>query len=211
MRYILADNQELTRFAFESIITRNDNNIVYIANNKAELVQLLAQNEKAIVVLDYSMFDISDEEQLLIISERFELSQWILISNELTISFMRRIIYSSHRFSIVFKDSALKEIKKALDAAIEQEFYVCPRAMEAIIQYKTEEKPEKLTSTEIEIVRAIAQGKTTKEIATERFSSIHTITTHRKNIFRKLQVNTAREVIKYAIRAGLVDSSEFYI
>ena len=211
MRYILADNQELTRFAFESIITRNDNNIVYIANNKAELVQLLAQNEKAIVVLDYSMFDISDEEQLLIISERFELSQWILISNELTISFMRRIIYSSHRFSIVFKDSALKEIKKALDAAIEQEFYVCPRAMEAIIQYKAEEKPEKLTSTEIEIVRAIAQGKTTKEIATERFSSIHTITTHRKTIFRKLQVNTAREVIKYAIRAGLVDSSEFYI
>ena len=42
-------------------------------------------------------------------------------------------------------------------------------------------------------------------------SSVHTITTHRKNIFRKLGVNTAHEVIKYALRAGLVDSSEFYI
>jgi DNA-binding CsgD family transcriptional regulator len=60
-------------------------------------------------------------------------------------------------------------------------------------------------------VRAIAQGKTTKEIAIERFASVHTITTHRKNIFRKLGVNTAHEVIKYALRAGLVDSSEFYI
>ena len=68
-----------------------------------------------------------------------------------------------------------------------------------------------LTATETEIVTAIAQGKTTKEIAQERFSSIHTITTHRKNIFRKLGVNTAHEVVKYALRAGLVDSSEFYI
>lgn len=68
-----------------------------------------------------------------------------------------------------------------------------------------------LTKTETEIVRAIAQGKTTKEIAAERFSSIHTITTHRKNIFRKLGINTAHEATKYALRAGLVDPSEFYI
>ena len=53
-------------------------------------------------------------------------------------------------------------------------------------------------------------GKTTKEIAIERFSSIHTITTHRKNIFRKLGVNTAYEATKYAMRVGWVNSNEFY-
>lgn len=68
-----------------------------------------------------------------------------------------------------------------------------------------------LTATEIEIVKAIALGKTTREIASDRFSSIHTITTHRKNIFRKLGVNTAHEIVKYALRAGWVDASEFYI
>jgi DNA-binding CsgD family transcriptional regulator len=68
-----------------------------------------------------------------------------------------------------------------------------------------------LTNTEREIVIAIAMGKSTKEIAAERCSSVHTITTHRKNIFRKLGVNTAHEVTKYALRCGLVDSSEFYI
>ena len=85
--------------------------------------------------------------------------------------------------------------------------------METIItdeQTKTQ-VPDLLTATETEIVKAIAQGKTTKEIAAERFLSIHTITTHRKNIFRKLGVNTAHEVVKYALRAGLVDSEEFYI
>ena len=85
--------------------------------------------------------------------------------------------------------------------------------METIItdeQTKTQ-VPDLLTATETEIVKAIAQGKTTKEIAAERFLSIHTITTHRKNIFRKLGVNTAHEVVKYALRAGLVDNEEFYI
>ena len=42
-------------------------------------------------------------------------------------------------------------------------------------------------------------------------TSIHTITTHRKNIFRKLGINTAHEAVKYALRAGLIDPSEFYI
>ena len=84
--------------------------------------------------------------------------------------------------------------------------------MEAILsQQHEDEKPDLLTATETEIVRAIAQGKTTKEIAADRFSSVHTITTHRKNIFRKLGVNTAHEVTRYALRAGLLDPSEFYI
>jgi DNA-binding NarL/FixJ family response regulator len=85
--------------------------------------------------------------------------------------------------------------------------------LETIITSEQQEEstPSILTETEKEIVRAIAQGKSTKEIAAERYSSVHTITTHRKNIFRKLGINTAHEVIKYALRAGLVDSSEFYI
>jgi len=52
---------------------------------------------------------------------------------------------------------------------------------------------------------------TTKEIAEKRFSSFHTINTHRKNIFRKLGVNNVHEATKYALRAGLVDSAEYYI
>jgi DNA-binding NarL/FixJ family response regulator len=116
------------------------------------------------------------------------------------------VTYSSHQFSIVFKDASLGEFRRALIAAAQHERYICQRALEAIIsQQQEEEKPDLLTATEVEIVRAIAQGKTTKEIAAERFASIHTITTHRKNIFRKLGVNTAHDVIKYALRAGIVN------
>jgi DNA-binding CsgD family transcriptional regulator len=68
-----------------------------------------------------------------------------------------------------------------------------------------------LTATEKEILKEIAMGKTTREIATQRFVSVHTIMTHRKNIFRKLEVNNVHEATKFAMRSGLVDMAEYYI
>ena len=68
-----------------------------------------------------------------------------------------------------------------------------------------------LTSTEIEVLRLIAYGKSVKEIAAERNSSVHTITTHKKNIFRKINVNTIYEATKYALRAGLLEMVEYCI
>ena len=211
--YIVADNQELTRFALENLLQKDEENVVYRAFDKARLVELLKENESAVVLLDYTLFDFADEDQLLIIAERFSLSQWILISDELTPQFIRRVVYSSHQFSVVYKDSPLSEIREALSAVNRHTRYLSQRALETIItqQQQEEETPSILTTTEMEIVKAIALGKTTKEIAAERFSSIHTVTTHRKNIFRKLGINTAHEAVKYALRAGLIDPSEFYI
>ena len=211
-KYIIADNQEITRYALESLIKQDEQNTVYRASDKTSLVAYLKEHEHAVVILDYTLFDFADEEQLLIVSERFALSQWLLISDELTPRCLRRVIYSSHQFSIGFKDGPMKDLRDALHAIDRHERFISQKALEVIIhQQYEEEKSDILTATEAEIVKAIAQGKTTKEIAEERFSSVHTITTHRKNIFRKLGVNTAHEVVKYAIRAGLVDPSEFYI
>ena len=212
MKYILADNQELTRFAVEHLIRQNGEQALYKASDKAGLVELLKEYENAVVVLDYTLFDFTDGDQLLILAERFALSQWILLSDELTPQFIRRVVYSSHQFSVVFKDSPLSELREALQSVGRHNRYLSQRALESIItQQQEDEKPDILTATETEIVKAIAQGKTTKEIAAERFSSIHTVTTHRKNIFRKLGINTAHEAVKYAFRAGLIDPSEFYI
>lgn len=211
--YIIADNQELTRLALESLLNKDEDNAVYRAFDRAGLVALLKEHESAVVLLDYTLFDFADEDQLLIIAERFSLSDWILISDDLTPQFIRRVVYSSHQFSVVFKDGPLSEIKEALRSVEHHNRYLSQRALETIItqQQQEDETPSILTQTETEIVKAIALGKTTKEIAAERFSSIHTVTTHRKNIFRKLGINTAHEAVKYALRAGLIDPSEFYI
>ncbi len=210
--FIIADNQELTRFALESLLEKNEAANIYRAFDKAGLVALLKEHESAVVLLDYTLFDFTDEDQLLIISERFNLSDWILISDELTPQFIRRVVFSSHQFSVVFKDGPLSEVREALNSVERHTRYLSQRALETVItQQQDDEAPSILTTTETEIVKAIAQAKTTKEIAAERFSSIHTVTTHRKNIFRKLGINTAHEAVKYALRAGLIDPSEFYI
>jgi DNA-binding NarL/FixJ family response regulator len=197
----------------ESLLRQDEENVVYKASDKAGLVALLKEHESAVVLLDYTLFDFADEEQLLIVAERFNLSDWILISDDLTPQFIRRVVYSSHQFSVVFKDAPLSEVREAVSAVDRHTRFLSQRALESIINQQQEEDKSDhiLTQTETEIVKAIAQGKTTKEIAAERFASVHTITTHRKNIFRKLGINTAHDVIKYALRAGLVDSSEFYI
>ena len=210
--YIIADNQELTGFALQSLLKRDENISVYRAVDKAGLVALLKEHENAVVLLDYTLFDFADEDQLLIVAERFNLSDWILISDELTPQFMRRVVYSSHQFSVVFKDGPLSEIREAIQSVEQHTRFLSQRVLETIITQQQEEETQSiLTTTETEIVKAIALGKTTKEIAAERFSSIHTVTTHRKNIFRKLGINTAHEAVKYALRAGLIDPSEFYI
>ena len=210
--YIIADNQELTGFALQSLLKRDENNAVYRAVDREGLIQLLKEHEDSVVFLDYTLFDFADEDLLLIVAERFSLSEWILISDELTPQFIRRVVYSSHQFSVVFKDGPMSEIREAIQAVGRHTRYLSQRALEVIINQQQEEEYNNiLTETETEIVKAIAQGKTTKEIAAERFSSVHTVTTHRKNIFRKLGINTAHEVVKYALRAGLIDPSEFYI
>lgn len=76
---------------------------------------------------------------------------------------------------------------------------------------QTTEEENRLTPTETEILRDIALGLTTREIAEKRYSSFHTVNTHRKNIFRKIGVNNVHEATRYALRAGLVDSAEYYI
>ena len=89
------------------------------------------------------------------------------------------------------------------DLSAEMEVLLAPK-------HEVEEKVN-LTKTETEILKDIALGMTTKEIADKRFSSFHTVNTHRKNIFRKLNVNNVHEATKYALRAGLVDTAEYYI
>ena len=186
--YIIADNQELTAYALQSLLKRDEGSAIFRAVDKSGLTELLKDHEDAVVFLDYTLFDFADEDQLLIVAERFSLSEWILISDELTPQFVRRVVYSSHQFSLVFKDGPMSEIREALQAVNRHTRYLSQRALETIIsQQQEEEKPDILTA------------------------SIHTVTTHRKNIFRKLGINTAHEAVKYALRAGLIDPSEFYI
>lgn len=181
--------------------------------DKASLVErLLACGNRAVVVIDYTLFDINDVDELLILSQRFTAVQWVLFSEDLSRDFVKRLIAMSQKFSIIMKESPMYEIKAAIKNAVSGERFICQRMAELLLMPEEENKERiKLTPTETEILKEIANGMTTKEIAEKRISSFHTVNTHRKNIFRKLGVNNVHEATKYALRAGLVDSAEYYI
>ena len=183
------------------------------ADDKTEMIEQLKEHPDAVIILDYTLFDINDVEELEILCQRFPLAQWVLFSMELSVDFVRRIVAISPRFSILMKESPSQEILECLQYAGKHQRYICQRMAELLltpVQSRVEEEV-KLTPTETEILKDVALGLTTKEIAEKRFSSFHTVNTHRKNIFRKLGVNTVHEATKYALRAGLVDSAEYYI
>jgi len=184
------------------------------ADTKKELLIHLTKEQDTVVVLDYTSFDFTGPEDLQIVSSRFKSVHWVLFSDELTSDFLRQLLFSCTSFSVIFKECSKEEIITALTLALKNERYICNRASNQLLGKQanvTENHDKVLTTTEKDILRFIALGKTTKEIATERFSSIHTITTHRKNIFRKLDVNSVHDATKYALRAGILDSAEYYI
>lgn len=180
--------------------------------DKAELMLALKDNDDTVVVLDYTSFDINDADELLILQQRFTHTRWLLFSEDLSADFVRMLIASSMQFSILLKESPMSEIKEAMKFCIHGNRYICQRMTEVLLAPSQDvEEKINLTKTETEILKDIALGMTTKEIAEKRFSSFHTVNTHRKNIFRKLNVNNVHEATKYALRAGLVDTAEYYI
>lgn len=212
MSYIvLADPQDITRAGLMYLCEKLSVDFQY-SPDKTELMELLKAHGDAVVALDYTLFDINDIDELEILHERFPLVHWILFSFELSTDFVRRAITVSQQFSVLLKDSPLSEIRQCIQYALNRQRYICQRMTEILLAPPVQSTDEMLlTKTETEILKDIALGMTTKEIADKRFSSFHTVNTHRKNIFRKLGVNNVHEATKYALRAGLVDSAEYYI
>ena len=213
--FVIADNQDITKAGILYLTDKMPEvGLVTEAAGKKELLQLLVRYPEAVVLLDYTLFDLNGADELIILQERFKQVSWILFSEELSEDFIRRIIFSSETSSIMLKDSSLDEIRTAIFSAFRSQRYIGGRINNLLSDRKAgheRKEHQVLTVTEVEVLKSIALGKTTKEIAAERFSSIHTITTHRKNIFRKIEVNNLHEATRYALRAGIIDSAEYYI
>ena len=123
MRILLADRQDITRMGLVHIIQQmnvGDKEEMpgiewkYV-EDKAELMLALKDDDDAVVVLDYTLFDINDADELLILHQRFTHTRWLLFSEDLSVDFVRVLIASSTQFSILTKDSQLSEIKAAYD------------------------------------------------------------------------------------------------
>lgn len=216
--FIIADNQDITKAGMMFLLSQQkDTALLLEADNKAELIQQLRLHPGAVVILDYTLFDFTGSDELIVLHERFKEADWLLFSDELSVGFLRQVLFSSMAFGVVLKDNSKEEILTALQCASRKERFICNHVSNLLLA--RDNRPPTphsvqdalLTPAERSILKEIALGKTTKEIAAERNLSFHTVNSHRKNIFRKLSVNNAHEATKYAMKAGIVDLVEYYI
>lgn len=212
---ILSDNQDISRAGLIQIFSLAGAFYFEEAANKRELIKSLESYPDSLVVLDYTLFDIQSIEELLVISARFHKVSWLLLSNELSDEFVKQIYINTHNFSILYKDCSSHELLIALHEIQKGHRYfsnnVSKSLLESAYKQQTVGNNVKLTITEKEILKDVATGKTTKEISVNRHVSVHTVVSHRKNIFRKIGVNNVHEATKYAVKAGLIDLAEYFI
>lgn len=210
---ILADNQTITRYGMKAIASELLPMCKSVeVSDWRHLAETLKAFPEACVVLDYTLFDCT-AEQLLVLHERFPRANFILFSDQLGTAFVQRMLWAGPVFHVLMKDAVWEEIKQCWENVCSGRQFVCRKALDLLDGEgkKEVDKILPLTQTEKEVLRAMALGKSTKEIAAERFLSTYTVATHRKNIFRKLQVNNAHEAIRYALRAGIVNPVEYCI
>ncbi len=111
----------------------------------------------------------------------------------------------------VIKRSASRDLKEAIRTVFQGRRYLHPVAAGELIEIMTrgesleEEDYEKLTRRERQVLKLLAEGKTSREIAKYLGVSLKTAMTHRTNLMAKLGVHSRAELIKYAIRKGVID------
>lgn len=210
---IIADNQDLTKAGWLYLLQSSGMPLPEEVSDKKTLLRLCAQHPTALVILDYTLFDFHQEDELIILQEKYPLISWIICAESMTDSLISNLVYKTQQCSIILKDSSLEDLQSALKMAIKQQRFISSSISNRMFEHNRPKAAvtSVLTTTEQEILKELAMGRSTREIAGNRNISMHTVMTHRKNIFRKIEVNTVYEATKYAMKTGLVDLTEYYI
>ena len=156
-----------------------------------------------VLVLDLNMRGGASIEAIRALSERAPHTAIVILTMEDSPVFAQRAL-AAGALGFVSKDLADEELGEAVRAAASGAQYLSPRVaarLEALQQALTDNK---LTQREVEVLRLIALGHTSVEIARQLHLSPRTIETHRAHIHRKLGLVTRAELVRYALRRGLV-------
>jgi DNA-binding NarL/FixJ family response regulator len=212
---VIADSQFLVTESLKHLLTEVQGlKLIEIVAEKSELLRLLGSGNISLLITDPSTTDLSDFQELRELKDDYPFLHVLLITNGLNKSELHELNNLGFN-NIVHKTEGRQEILEAITATLKGKKYYSEELLDLLLEPEEKKRhtgePAVLTASEIEIVKLISEGLTTKEIATRKNVSFHTVITHRKNIFRKLGVTSVSELIMYAIRTGIIHSLEYYI
>jgi DNA-binding NarL/FixJ family response regulator len=215
VQVLIADSQFLITESLKMILQNDGRFLVSkIVTEKIDLIETLKLNNTSVLIIDPSQVDIAGFSELKEIKCGFPDLKLLIITNNVT----RKELHEFNSIginTIILKTEGKEEILEALNSTVNGKKHYSNELLDLLFESSEKkligEETGQLTNSELEIVRLIAEGLTTKEIAARKFISFHTVISHRKNIFRKLGVTSISELIMYSIKAGWINMIEYHI
>ena len=211
-RVLLADDHTVVRDGLRLVLdSAPDLEVVAVASDGAEAVEIALAEEIDLAVLDVSMPRMTGLQAALELSKRKpDLRVLILSMHDNEQYFFEALKAGASGY--VLKTVANRDLIEACRATMRGEPFLYPAAVQALVRdyldraSRGEETPEDpLSPRELEVVKLIAEGYTSEEIAGQLFISKKTVDRHRANMLEKLGMRNRVELTRYAIRRGLVE------
>lgn len=209
---LLVDDHAVVRTGLRMLLeSQADLLIVGEASTGQQALQMAAELQPDVIVMDITLPDISGIEATRRIKQQFpNLAVVALTIHEDEQYFFEMLQAGASGY--VPKRAAPDDLINAIRSAYANEIYLYPSLARALVtdfvgRNRTEPEPlalESLTGREKEILELLAEGSSNEEIADRLVISRHTVARHRENIMRKLGLHSRSELVKYAIRKGLI-------
>ena len=208
-RVYLIDDHELMREGLKTVMRRHpDIEVVGDGGSSLDFFHAVPKTHVDVVVLDITLNGEDGLDVLKNIKQLYPKVSVLILSMHPEERFAVRALRAGAS-GYVDKQSASDELVKAIRKIASGEKYITPglaqRLASEIAFDSTKPPHESLTDREFQIMRLIAQGKTSSEIADELSLSTNTVTTHRSRILEKMRVRTTAELVHYALEHRLVD------
>ncbi|AGA29780.1 response regulator [Singulisphaera acidiphila] len=214
IRVVLADDHNLLRAGIRALLEDLPGiEVVAEAADGREALSLVELHRPDIILMDIAMPGLSGLDVAARLQREQSTVKVIILTMHKDEAYVRRAILAGASGYLV-KDSDTEELGLALRAVARGETYLSPAVSKHLVaDYRRQAATETgltggLTQRQLEVLRQVAEGKTTKAIAQNLGLSIKTVESHRTLLMERLGIHDVAGLVRYAIRVGLITSDE---
>ena len=210
IRIVVADDHQIVRDGLRSLLQQQpDTEVIAEAQNGHELVELVRNLRPDVAIIDLSMPELNGiEATRMLMNENFK-TKIIVLSMHSDRHYVAEVLKAGASGYVV-KNAAFEELSHAIHDVLSGHTYLSRQIERTVLtDYVHHLRKEDssafsiLTDRERQVLQLVAEGKITKEIASQLKISVKTVETYRARIMEKLNLETIPDLVKYAIRHGL--------
>lgn len=211
IKILLADDHKIVRDGLRTLLEEEkDMEVIAEAEGGETAIRLARELVPDVVVMDVGMSDLNGIEatqQILSRNPEVKVIALSMHSDKRSVGGMLKAGATGY----VLKDCAFGELAEAIRTVSSGQIYLSPRMAHVVVDgYVRQTIPDEkkkvsaLTAREQEVLQLLTEGKTTREVAAMLQLSVRTVETHRQQIMNKLDIHKSPELVKYAVREGLI-------